>query len=169
MADKPAELGPDIWDVSLEGKLVVIGLGNPYMMDDGIGLQVAKELRHRDLGGGVLVFEYQTLELSLLWQFRGASKIIVVDALRSGGSPGTVSTYAIAPRDGPLLDLPSLHSLQLYDMFDLASLSATLPCPVTIIGVEPLNCSPGEGLTEPVSAAINQAVDAVVRALGNGS
>jgi Ni,Fe-hydrogenase maturation factor len=54
-------------------------------------------------------------------------------------------------------------------MFDLASRSATLPCPVTIIGVEPLNCSPGEGLTEPVSAAINQAVDAVVRALGNGS
>ncbi len=117
--------------------------------------EVAKELRHRDLGAGVLVFEYQTLELSLLWQFRGASKIIVVDAMRSGGSPGTVSTYAIAPRDGPLLDLPSLHSLQLYDMFDLASLSETLPCPVTIIGVEPSNCNPGEGLTEPVSAAVN--------------
>jgi hydrogenase maturation protease len=157
---------PDTWDASFEGKRVVIGLGNPYMKDDGVGIQAAKQLRHLDLGAGVMVFEYQTLELSLLWQFRGASKVIIVDALKSGGRAGTVSTYVITPRDGPLPALSSLHALQLYDMFDLANQAGLLPCPVTIVGVEPEDCNLGEGLTEEVSAALPRVVDAVVRELG---
>ncbi|MGD0637700.1 MAG: hydrogenase maturation protease [Nitrososphaerales archaeon] len=168
MVDSPAELEPEIWDVPLEGKQVVVGLGNRYMTDDGIGIRVAEELRGRELGGRVLVFEYQTLELSLLWQLRGASRIVVVDALRSGGSAGTVSTYSITPREGPLLELPSPHAIQLHDTFDLANLSGMLPCPVTLIGVEPSSCDPGEGLTQAVSAAIQPAVDAVVQALEIG-
>jgi hydrogenase maturation protease len=167
MTYEAAEEELDVWEPSYEGKRVVIGLGNPYMKDDGVGLLAAEELRRRELGPGVLVYEYHSLELSLLWQFRGASKIIIVDALRSGGSPGTVSTYTITPREGPLLELPSLHALQLYDMFDLANQSGMLPCPLTIIGVEPSACDPGEGLTEAVSAAIPQAVDAVLQELGD--
>ncbi len=160
-----AEQDPDLSQVPVEGKSVVIGLGNPYMKDDGVGIEVARELGRRALGPEVLVFEYQTLELSLLWQFRGASKIVIVDAMRSGGRVGTVTTHAIAPRDGPLVDLPGLHSLQLYDMFDLANQSGTLPCPVTIVGVEPSDTNPGEGLTELVSAAVMPAADTVVHAL----
>jgi len=159
------EHDPDTSQVPVEGKSVVIGLGNPYMRDDGVGIEVARELGRRGLGPEVLVYEYQTLELSLLWQFRGASKIIIVDAMKSGGSIGTVTTHRITPREGPLLDLPSLHSLQLYDMFDLANQSGMLPCPLTIIGVEPSDCNPGEGLTEPVAAAIQRAADTVIHAL----
>jgi len=164
-----AEDETDLWGASFEGESVVIGLGNPYMMDDGVGIQAAKELKRKDLGAGVRIYEYQTLELSLLWQFRGASKVIVVDALRSGGTPGTVSTYFITPKEGPMLELPSLHALQLYDMFDLASQAEALPCPVTIVGVEPESCNPGEGLTEKVSAALPRVLEAVVRELGRGS
>jgi hydrogenase maturation protease len=169
MNDTVADEEPDIWNTSFEGKRVVIGLGNPYMRDDGVGIQAAKELRCRDLGAGVHVYEYQTLDLSLLWQFRDASKVIVIDALRSGGTAGTVSTYTITPREGPLLELPSLHALQLYDMFDLANQAGMLPCPVTIVGIEPADCNPGEGLTEGVSAAIPQIIDAVVRELDRSS
>jgi len=169
MTDYAAEGELDDWDASFEGKRVVIGLGNPYMKDDGVGIQAAKELKRRDLGAGVHVFEYQTLELSLLWQFRGASKVIVVDAMRSGGTVGTVSTFAITPREGPLRSVPGLHALQLYDMFDLANQGGMLPCPVIIVGVEPADCSPGEGLTERVSAALPQVVEAVVRELDSMS
>lgn len=165
MTDDGAEPEPDISEASFEGKRVVVGLGNPYMKDDGVGILVAKELRRRNLGAGVLVYEYQALDLSLLWQFRGASMVIVVDALRSGGSAGTVSTYSIKPREGPLLQLPGLHALQLYDMFDLANQTGTLPCPVTIIGVEPGDCNPGEGLSQEVSASIPRVVDAVLQEL----
>ena len=131
------------------------------MKHDGVGIQVAKELRHRDLGVGVLVFEYQMLELSLLWQFRGASKVIVVDALGSGGYAGTVSTCTMAPREDSLFELPSLHALQLHDMFDLASQAAMLPCPVTIVSVEPKDCSPRESVTGDLTAAVPRAAEAV--------
>jgi len=150
------------FDVSFDGKLVIIGLGNPYMKDDGVGIQVAREMMRRDLGPEVVVQEHQALELSLLWQFSGASKILVVDALRSGGPPGTVSKYSIVPREGPLTELPNLHSLQLFDMFDLANQSSLLPCPVTIVGIEPECTDPGEGLTEGVSSAIPKAVESIL-------
>ena len=112
-----------------------------------------------------MVYEYQTLELSLLWQFRGASRVIIVDALRSGASPGTVSMFAIAPREGPVLELPSLHALQLYDLFDLANLPGMLPCPVMIVGIEPNDCSPGEGLTDDLAAAVPRAVELAIEGL----
>ena len=154
----------DPWELSFKGKRVVIGLGNPYMRDDGVGTLVAEELRRRELAG-VVVYDCQALDLSLLWQFRDASKVVVVDAVASGGVAGSISTYAIKPRGGSLLELPSLHSLQLFDLFDLAGQNGTLPCPVTIVGVEPKDCSPGEGLTEEVSAAIPRLVDSVIREL----
>ncbi len=99
--------------------------------------------------------------LSLLWQFRGASKVIVVDALESGGYAGTVSTCTMAPREDSLFELPSLHALQLHDMFDLASQAAMLPCPVTIVSVEPKDCSPRESVTCDLTAAVPRAAEAV--------
>lgn len=66
----------------VEGSSVVIGLGNVFMRDDGIGIQVARELRRHNLGKGVLVYDYQEMDLSLLEYFQGASKVVVVDALK---------------------------------------------------------------------------------------
>lgn len=155
----------DLFEESFKGKRIVIGLGNPYMKDDGVGIRVAEELRRRSLGETIVVYDYQALDLSLLWQFKDAAKVVVVDALASGARPGSISTYSIRPTEGALETLPSLHALQLYDLFDLASQSGTLPCPVAIIGVEPRDCSPGEGLTEEVSASIPRLVDSVLREL----
>ncbi len=148
-----------------ENKIVVIGLGNVFMKDDGVGIQVARELKQHDLGKGVLVYDYQEMDLSLLRYFQGASKVVVVDALKSGKPPGTISKYSIATREGPLLQLPSLHGLQLYDMFDLANQAGLLSCPVIIVGVEPKDCSVGEEMTEELMDALPRAVDEVIKEL----
>ena len=126
---RKGETNPELGETSFEGKTVVIGLGNQYMKDDGIGLEVTKELRLHDLGSQVLVYDYQALDLSLLWEFQGASRVIFVDAMKSGERPGTISRYTIAPSKDPLIQLPSLHALQLYDMFDLASQAGLLLVP----------------------------------------
>ena len=145
----------EIWEASFEGKTVVVGLGNPYMKDDGIGIFAARQLKKsHSLGDKVVVYEYQAMDLSLLLQFKGATKIILIDALKSGSPPGTVSKYEITSREGPLLKLPNLHELQLYDMLDIASETGLLACPVVVIGVEPKNVSPGEGLTDAIAGTI---------------
>jgi hydrogenase maturation protease len=143
------------------GKTVVIGIGNRYLKDDGIGIEVADEVEGV-LGDGVLVCSYQSVDLSLLAQFEGASKVILVDALRSGAPPGAVSKYAIIPRKKPLDSINGLHSLELEDVFDVATQSGLLACPVTIIGVEPKDVSPGEGMSDELIRAVPRVVSAII-------
>lgn len=133
---------------------MVLCLGNRYLRDDGVGINVADRLRGHALGEDVLVDVSQTADFSLLWQYSGASKIIVVDALKSGAPPGTVSKYRIVPNRGPLVSVPGQHELQLHDIFDIANQAGLLDCPVTIIGVEPKDCGVGEGLSPELANAI---------------
>jgi hydrogenase maturation protease len=156
--------GPDPWEISFEDKSVVVGLGNRYMRDDAVGIEVARVLRGKNLAA-VFVFEESGIELSLLWQFRGARKIIVIDALRSGLPPGTVTRHAIVPGESEPSELRSLHELELYDLFDLAAHGELMPSPVIILGVEPMDCSAGEGLTKEVADAVPRIVEEAIREL----
>ncbi len=144
----------DPWDVSFEGKTVVIGLGNPYMRDDAIGLRAAERLRQSWKGADVVIYEMQDVDISMLLQFGGAKKIVVLDALTSGEPPGTVTLHTVAPGKGSLDQLPTLHSLQLHDLFDLAADKGLLSCPVFIVGAEPKSCEVGEGLSEEAEKAL---------------
>jgi hydrogenase maturation protease len=153
----PAEPNP-------KGATVVLCLGNKYLGDDGVALRVAEALKGV-VGAGVIVVECQTLDLPLLSQYEGASKIIVVDALRSGALPGSIGRYGLVPRREALVSLPREHGLQLHEVFDLAYAAGMVRCPVTIVGVEPKNCGVGESLTPELEAAIPLVVGEVEAAL----
>lgn len=153
------------FDEGVAGKIVVLGLGNRYLGDDGIGILVADELQRCDLGPGVVVRAHQTFDLWLLSQFSSASRLIIVDALKSGSAPGTITEYMITPRPAPLSSVPGLHSLKLHELVDFASRMGLLTCPVTIIGVEPMACDLGEGLTAPLDRALPELVTRVVENL----
>ena len=149
---------------SLSGKSVVLCLGNKYLEDDGIGIRVADALKGV-LGGDVLVEASQTMDLPLLSQYEGASRVVVVDALKSGAKPGEVSRYTLVPNGRPLQALKGPHSLELHDFFDIAWQTGLLKCPVTIVGVEPKACGVGEGLTKELEEAIPRVVAEVKAAL----
>jgi hydrogenase maturation protease len=157
--ERPLEgpTSPDPDELAI-GKTVVLGLGNHYLRDDGVGIRVAEELKRRNLGEGTLVQAHQTFDLWLLSEFSGASKLVIVDAVKSGSAPGTITEYEVAPRPGPLSSLPGLHSLELHDLIDFASRMGLLTCPVTIIGIEPKVCEVGEGLSQEVERAIPEVV-----------
>jgi hydrogenase maturation protease len=144
---------------------LVIGVGNSYMEDDGIGIEIARELRKRDLGEGVLVLERQILDLSLLILSREASRLILVDALRSGRPPGTVTRFNATEQGSPMLQVPITHELRLYDLIEMARQSGILGCPITVVGVEPASCNLGRGLSRPVADALPVAVAEVVKEL----
>jgi len=153
--EEPAAPDPD---ELATGKTVVLGIGNPYLGDDGVGIAVATELQHRSMGGCTLVRAHQTFDLWLLSEYSGASRLIIVDAVRSGSAPGTVTEYEVAPRPGPLSSLPGLHSLGLHDLVDFASRMGLVSCPVTVIGIEPKDCKVGEGLSPEVKRAIPEVI-----------
>jgi len=152
-------------DGTFDGKVVVLGIGNPYMRDDGVGIYAIRYLKENiHLSENMVLFEETTIDLSLLAQFEGASKIIIIDALKAGNPPGTVSKYEIISRKDPLVGLPNLHELQLYDLLDVAK-SEFLTCPVVVVGVEPKDVSLGEGLSDVVARAMDGIADQVRREL----
>ena len=148
------------------GKIVVLGLGNQYLRDDGVGMAVARELQRRDLGEGVLVRTHQTFDLWLLSVYSEASRLIIIDSVKAGTRPGTVAEYVVTPRTGPLSSLPGLHSMKLHDLIDFASRTGLLSCPVTVIGIEPKDCGVGEGFSPEVERAVPEAATRVAEALG---
>jgi hydrogenase maturation protease len=163
----PQTEGPDpIHGEAYSGKTIVVGIGNKYLRDDGIGVQVADELAG-SLGEKVLVRSCQSADISLLAQFAGASKVVLVDALKSGADPGTVSRYTILPNKNPLDSVRGLHSLDLRDVFDIATQTGLLTCPVTIIGVEPKEISVGEGMSDELVQAMPRVLSAVIDEAGD--
>jgi hydrogenase maturation protease len=148
---------------------VVIGLGNLYMKDDGVGLRVAQSLKKMELGENVVVQEYPEMDLTVIENFREASRVIVVDAVRGWKEPGTISKLAFVPRKSDLSELPSLHSLELSDVLDLASSAGILNCPVIVVGVEPKDDSLGNELTAEVEAALPKVIEAVIKELDHPS
>jgi hydrogenase maturation protease len=133
------------------------------MRDDGLGIRVAQELKKKTLGKNVSVEEHREMDLDVIQNLQDASKVIVVDAVRGGKRAGTVSKYALTPRKGDLTELPSLHSLKLSDILDLAVSSGILTCPVVVIGVEPKDDSPGIGLSPEVESALTKVIEAVIK------
>jgi hydrogenase maturation protease len=149
------------WEISSQGKIVVLGIGNPYMHDDAIGPRVVDELRKLNVSDKVLVFDYGSLDLALLAYFKNSSKIVIIDALKAGVNPGTVSKYIVSSLDDSKTSAPNLHELELHDIVDLASQTGVM-CPIVVVGVEPKDCSPGEGLSAEVGKSLPNVINDVL-------
>ncbi|HME19439.1 MAG TPA: hydrogenase maturation protease [Nitrososphaerales archaeon] len=150
---------------SYEGKTIILCIGNRYMKDDGVGPEISRRLREMALSPQVVVFDSVSVDLATVWQFRSAKKLLVVDAIRSGDRPGSVSRYSLVPGKGSAPLLPSLHGLDLTSAVDLAALDGP-SLKIAILGVEPEDCSPGEGLTKQVEVAIPGAIEEILVELG---
>ena len=146
--------------------ILVAGIGNIFLGDDGFGVEVAQRLSARARPDGVTVADYGIRGYDLAYALvRGADHTILVDACPRGEAPGTVFVLEPhlaeldAPEAGPaVLDA---HDLNPFHVLRLArSLGAELK-QVVVVGCEPATLGPPEGqmgLSEPVQAAVDNAV-----------
>ena len=87
---------PDASERVPEAQILVAGIGNAWMRDDGFGGHVAKALGERALGPGVTVLDFGTGGLDLAYEvMRGYHALVLIDVSRQGGEPGTL--YVIDP------------------------------------------------------------------------
>jgi hydrogenase maturation protease len=147
---------------------VVVGVGNPFMRDDGFGVVVARELEKLNLGKGVLVLQRQMLDVSLLLLSEDATRVVVVDAVKSGKRPGTLVRFRATASGPPILQVPLSHGMQVADLVKLARKNKIRLCPISVIGVEPADCTIGESMTKAVRDAVPAAVEAVLEELRAG-
>ena len=142
--------------------ILVAGIGNIFLQDDGFGVVVAKRLADSELPEGVKVADFGIRGVHLAYEMLdgGYDMTILIDAAPRGEAPGTV--YLIEP-DLDNIDAQQSASMDAHSM-DPQVVFATLkslggsPRRVLIVGCEPLVIDDGIGLSEPVGRAVEEAV-----------
>jgi len=125
--------------MSSDRPILVLGLGNPIMGDDGVGIVALEAFRERyGEPAGVELMDGGTWGMNLLPWIESAGKLLLVDAIRAGLEAG-----ADVRLEGP--DLPrvlgqklSAHQVDIVDVLTLAQVRGTLPADTVALGVEPL-------------------------------
>ena len=144
-------------------RVVVIGVGNEFRRDDAAGLAVARRLRQL-APEGLKVVEAEGEGTALIEAWRGANAVIVVDAVRSGGTPGTLHRLdAHAGQVSADLFHASTHAVNPADAVELARALSELPPWLVVFGIEVDSVEAGRGLSEPVERAVGRAAEAVLR------
>ena len=126
---------------------LIIGVGNRFRGDDGVGVLAAELLRERlGEGGGVVVNNGDAASLTEQWE--GAESVIVVDAMSSGRPPGTVVCHDAAAQPLPVHTFASSsHAFGLAEAVELSRALGTLPSQCVIYGVELGSSNLGEDLS----------------------
>ena len=145
---------------------LLIGLGNPLMGDDGAGVAVLERLREEwVLPPEVELLDGGTWGMNLLPAVEFAARLVLVDAIRTGLGPGTLTVLERAqlPRYFSLKLSP--HQIDLREVLALAELRGALPEDLVALGIEPASVELGEGLSPAVAAGLDKLVDLVVSRL----
>ena len=145
--------------------LLVLGLGNPLCQDDGVGVvAVTRILEQWSPGPGVKLMEGGTLGLWLLPLLESYRNVLLVDAIRAEGEPGTLVRIEGEEVARAAAHRLSVHQVGVGDLMDAAQLRGTLPPRMTLLGVVPEVVSLGLGLTPRVQQALPALIERVVEA-----
>jgi hydrogenase maturation protease len=153
-----------------QGSTLVLGMGNPILSDDGVGLLVAERLRRRALPAGVEVQTSEVAGLRLLELVRGFTRVIIIDAIISGRAPGEIVRYEASDFKGGHR-YGSAHSIGLHTALELGhTLGYDMPAEVTVFAIEAHDVETfGEELSPPVAAAADRLLEQLVAELGAGA
>jgi hydrogenase maturation protease len=145
-------------------RLKVIGVGNEWRGDDAVGLLVVRRLK-ADPRPEVSFAECRGTVTAVREAWKNAAAVIVVDAVVSGGRPGTI--YRFDARDGEvpvqLSRSPSSHGWGVAEALALGQVFQDLPPCLIFFGIEGRNFGPGQEVSQEVEAAIPEAVRRIRR------
>lgn len=146
-------------------KTIILGVGNPILSDDGVGIHVAQQLKHQLQDPNITISEAYTGGLNLLDHILGFDKAIIVDAVKKkDGCPGEVHRYSVH-------DFTTIHSCNPHDVSfpEAIKLARSLgeqriPADIIIIGIHmpQISCEFGERLSTPIAQAIPTAINMIL-------
>ena len=146
-------------------RIVVVGVGNLLMTDEGIGIHAVQALQEQKIPADIKIVDGGTSP-DLIAYTRAGDKLIIVDAAKAGGEPGTI--YRFKPED--LADeragLASAHEMGVVENLKLITLSGNEPKEIVIIGIEPKNIEYGTELSPELKEKLPKIVEVVLRETG---
>lgn len=151
----------------VKASIAVVGIGNSLLTDDGAGIHALERFAESNAADDVACIDGGTVGLALLDRLEALDALIVLDAMKLGLRPGTVTVLTGEDMDAHLRNQHgSVHEVGLSDLMDALRLRSDLPKHRALIGVEPAEMGWGTWPTPPVVAAIPEiagAAQALVR------
>jgi hydrogenase maturation protease len=137
-------------------RTLILGIGNTLLSDEGVGVHVVRHLAaHHGDEPDVTFLDGGTLSFTLAGDIADHDCLIVVDAARLDGPPGTVGCFEDEAMDRYLGRAQmSVHEVGLSDLMDMARLSDTLPRHRALIGIQPSVLDLGDGPSVEVAPAV---------------
>jgi hydrogenase maturation protease len=137
---------------------LVLGAGNILMADEGVGVRVLEALKQKHLPDYAELIDAGTALVELLPLLRAREKVVIIDAVKWGGKPGTV--YRFTPDDvtEPKHPQLSLHQVGILEALSMAELAGWKPSHVVIFGIEPEKVEWGMELSAEVAACVPEVV-----------
>jgi hydrogenase maturation protease len=152
-------------------QILVAGIGNAWLRDDGFGGEVAKALTERDLPEGVTVLDFGSGGLDLAYEvMRGYDALILVDVSRQGGEAGTLYVMEADPDDvdGQIEDGQMLnpHGMDPETVLRFVKYVGGWPGRVMVVACEPETVEDvGLGLSDSVKASVAKAAEVVLQTI----
>ncbi len=150
---------------------LVIGVGNPERGDDGAGRLVARRLRGRK-PRALEVRECSGEVAALLETWAGFDHVVLVDACRGAGEPGSIHRFAVGEIERLAAVEPhrhgSTHGLGVAEAVALARVLDRLPPDFVVYAIEASDCRIGRELSPPVEQAVHKLAAVLAEGLGHG-
>jgi hydrogenase maturation protease len=151
--------------------ILVAGVGNAWLRDDGFGGEVARRLDERSLPEAVTVMDAGTGGLDLAYEvMRGYDALVILDVSKQGGEPGTL--YVMEPdedevqggiEDGEVINP---HAMDPQTVLRFVKSAGAWPGRVVVIACEPADVEEmGWGLSDQVKEAVDRAIDLVIETI----
>lgn len=145
--------------------MLVIGIGNSYRSDDGVGPAVLALLRTMNLPG-VRLLECDGDCSALLEAWQGSDAVFLIDAVSSNAPPGTLYRFdlltQVLPRD---VSFQSTHAFGVAEALALGRVLNQLPARLTLYAIEGKCFATGTDLSDEVASAVQQVVRQLERDL----
>ena len=152
-------------------RILVAGIGNAWLKDDGFGGEVVKRLESRELPEGAAVFDFGTGGLDLAYEvMRGYDALLLIDVSRQGGEPGTLYVMEAVKEDveagiedGQMINP---HAMDPQTVLRFVKTLGAWPGKVVIVACEPAEVEEmGMGLSPAVQSAVDAAVGVVIETI----
>jgi hydrogenase maturation protease len=152
-------------------RILVAGVGNAWLSDDGFGGEVVKRLEQRELPEGAVVFDFGSGGLDLAYEvMRGYDALVLIDVSRQGGEPGTLYVMEASEEDvdagiedGQVINP---HGMDPQTVLRFVKTVGAWPGKVVVVACEPAKVEEmGLGLSDEVARAVDGAVQLVVQTI----
>ena len=147
----------------MNSKIVVIGIGNLLLMDEGIGVHTINELEKHDLPGSIEIYDGGTGGFKLIDLMQGAARVIFIDAVDTGKAPGSVTIFR-AEEVHSIYNKKkySLHDTDLMEIIKMAEMLGNPPM-IEIVGIQPKIINYGTTLSNELAGSMSNIVNSVLK------